>query len=260
MLLQHQHLVERGRAGDRRRAPALPHGGALERVRAIDDPLWLDADTIVHRDDVRGGAARRRRGDRGGTARRLRARRAARPPRAAAAARWGSACSTTSRSRRAGAQAELGLERVAIVDWDVHHGNGTQDDLRGDDRVLFVSLHQWPFYPGTGGPGRPARDHASTSRWRPARATTSTSHAFEHTVEPAVAALRAGARARLGGLRRARGRPARRHAASPRTASASSPAAAPRWRPRVAAVLEGGYDLETLPALVDAALEGFTRG
>src|SRR5262249_12052484 len=50
------------------------------------------------------------------------------------------------------AQAELGIERVAILDWDVHHGNGTQNILGDDPTVLFVSLHQWPFYPGTGGP------------------------------------------------------------------------------------------------------------
>ena len=43
-----------------------------------------------------------------------------------------------------------GFTRVAIVDWDVHHGNGTQDIFYADRRVLFVSLHQYPFYPGTG--------------------------------------------------------------------------------------------------------------
>jgi len=43
-----------------------------------------------------------------------------------------------------------GLSRVAIVDWDVHHGNGTQDMFYDDPRVLFISLHQFPFYPGTG--------------------------------------------------------------------------------------------------------------
>ncbi|MFP5375958.1 MAG: histone deacetylase, partial [Acidimicrobiia bacterium] len=42
-------------------------------------------------------------------------------------------------------------ERVVIVDWDVHHGNGTQDLFWADGRVLYASLHQWPFYPGTGG-------------------------------------------------------------------------------------------------------------
>jgi len=41
-------------------------------------------------------------------------------------------------------------ERVAIVDWDVHHGNGTQDMFYGDPRVLYVSTHQSPLYPGTG--------------------------------------------------------------------------------------------------------------
>ena len=42
--------------------------------------------------------------------------------------------------------------RVAILDWDVHHGNGTEEIFWDDGSVLFVSLHQWPFYPGTGGP------------------------------------------------------------------------------------------------------------
>lgn len=44
----------------------------------------------------------------------------------------------------------LGVERVAIVDFDVHHGNGTQDCFYDDGRVLFCSTHAWPLYPGTG--------------------------------------------------------------------------------------------------------------
>ncbi|MDB4946544.1 MAG: Acetylspermidine deacetylase [Labilithrix sp.] len=43
-----------------------------------------------------------------------------------------------------------GVKRVAIVDWDVHHGNGTQDAFVSDPSVLYVSTHQYPFYPGTG--------------------------------------------------------------------------------------------------------------
>ena len=43
-----------------------------------------------------------------------------------------------------------GFEKVAIVDWDVHHGNGTQQIFWRDPSVLFVSLHQFPWYPGTG--------------------------------------------------------------------------------------------------------------
>jgi acetoin utilization deacetylase AcuC-like enzyme len=43
-----------------------------------------------------------------------------------------------------------GAERVLIVDWDVHHGNGTQALVEGERDVHFVSMHQWPWYPGTG--------------------------------------------------------------------------------------------------------------
>jgi acetoin utilization deacetylase AcuC-like enzyme len=48
------------------------------------------------------------------------------------------------------ARKELGLERVAIVDPDLHHGNGTQDAFYDDPQVLYISTHQYPFYPGTG--------------------------------------------------------------------------------------------------------------
>lgn len=59
------------------------------------------------------------------------------------------------------ARLEFGLDRVLVVDYDVHHGNGTQDAFYHDPDVLFISTHQYPFYPGTGaledtgtGPGR----------------------------------------------------------------------------------------------------------
>lgn len=48
------------------------------------------------------------------------------------------------------AQKRYGLQRVLIVDWDVHHGNGTQHAFEDDPSVLFFSTHQFPFYPGTG--------------------------------------------------------------------------------------------------------------
>jgi acetoin utilization deacetylase AcuC-like enzyme len=48
------------------------------------------------------------------------------------------------------AQRHHGLERVLIVDWDVHHGNGTQALVESDPDIHFVSMHQWPWYPGTG--------------------------------------------------------------------------------------------------------------
>jgi acetoin utilization deacetylase AcuC-like enzyme len=51
------------------------------------------------------------------------------------------------------AQRKHGAERVAIVDFDVHHGNGTQDIFKDDPTVFYASSHQWPLYPGTGSPG-----------------------------------------------------------------------------------------------------------
>jgi len=52
------------------------------------------------------------------------------------------------------ARTRLGAERVLIVDWDVHHGNGTQALVEHTPEIHFVSMHQWPWYPGTG----PAED------------------------------------------------------------------------------------------------------
>ena len=43
-----------------------------------------------------------------------------------------------------------GLERIATIDWDVHHGNGTQDICYNNENILFISTHQYPYYPGTG--------------------------------------------------------------------------------------------------------------
>ena len=48
------------------------------------------------------------------------------------------------------AAVDFDLDRILIVDWDVHHGNGTQDIFWEDENVAFFSIHRWPFYPGTG--------------------------------------------------------------------------------------------------------------
>ena len=45
---------------------------------------------------------------------------------------------------------EFSLDRVLVVDWDVHHGNGTQDEFWADEQVGFLSIHRYPFYPGSG--------------------------------------------------------------------------------------------------------------
>ena len=71
------------------------------------------------------------------------------------------------------AQKTHGAERVAIVDWDVHHGNGTQDIFWNDPTVLYCSTHQMPLYPGTGAARRDRRrqyrQRAARSRQRQRR-------------------------------------------------------------------------------------------
>jgi acetoin utilization deacetylase AcuC-like enzyme len=152
------------------------------------------------------------------------------------------------------AQATLGLTRVAIVDWDVHHGNGTQEITLDDPTIFFASLHQWPFYPGTGGP----TEQGETLVNMPLPAGTGDAAYFEafdtvakavRRFEPDLLLISAGFDA---------------HVADPLANLAlSTEAFAELARrctdlaPRVAALLEGGYNLETLPALVESALSGF---
>jgi acetoin utilization deacetylase AcuC-like enzyme len=153
------------------------------------------------------------------------------------------------------AQDELDLRRVAIVDFDVHHGNGTEAIFRGDDTVLFVSLHQWPFYPGTGGPG--TSDGSTLNMPLPAGSDDgdyrTAFERVERTVRsfgPDIVLVSAGFDA---------------HSEDPlaqmlvsedgfRDLAQRSAALAPR----AAAVLEGGYNLATLPRLVAVAQQGFS--
>ena len=100
-----------------------------------------------------------------------------------------------------------GLERVLILDWDVHHGNGTNDIFHADDDVLFVSIHQWPLYPGTGPPqrrrlGRRRGATRSTCRCPAGRATTRTARSSSTSPARWSRAWEPAARARLRGLRR----------------------------------------------------------
>src|SRR5215212_3859378 len=78
----------------------------------------------------------------------------ARPPGHHAGKNFGMGfCLTNHAAVAAGHALSSGQERVAILDWDVHHGNGTQDIFYHDGRVLYLSVHQSPFYPGTGEAG-----------------------------------------------------------------------------------------------------------
>jgi acetoin utilization deacetylase AcuC-like enzyme len=153
------------------------------------------------------------------------------------------------------AQQQLGLERVAIVDFDVHHGNGTDAIFRDDDSVLFVSLHQWPFYPGSGGPG----DSDETTVNVPLRAGSGDAEyldAFAELVEPAVSRFDPQLVLVSAGFDAHEEDPlADMHVTEDGFRELARRCT--QLAPRVAAVLEGGYELETLPRLVEAALAGF---
>ena len=124
------------------------------------------------------------------------------------------------------AQAELGIERVAIVDWDVHHGNGTEAIVRGDDVDPVRLAPPVAVLPRHGWPGHERRDDRQHPARRPARATRVYADAFRTIVEPAVRSFEPELADRLGRIRRARRRSAGRHGASPRTGSGRWPPAA----------------------------------
>ena len=86
-------------------------------------------------------------------------------------------------------RARHGLERVLIVDWDVHHGNGTQHIFARDPGVLYVSTHRYPFYPGTGaldevGERRRRRASRSTCRFPGGFGDAEYVEAFRTVIEP----------------------------------------------------------------------------
>jgi acetoin utilization deacetylase AcuC-like enzyme len=151
------------------------------------------------------------------------------------------------------AQVNLGIDRVAILDWDVHHGNGTQDIFWSDPSVFFASIQQWPFWPGSGGPG----EGNETTLNVPLQAGSGDEvylETLERIVAPAIAAFEpelllvsagfdAAAGDLLGGMRVTE----RGFAEMTRRVSALAP--------RVGFVLEGGYTIENLPSLVGAVLE-----
>ena len=153
------------------------------------------------------------------------------------------------------AQIALGLERVAVVDFDVHHGNGTEALFADDSTVLTVSLHQWPFWPGTGGPGTSSEGVVNV----PLAAGSGDDEylsAFEVVVEPAVTAFAPDVVIVSAGFDAHQDDPlAEMEVTADGFRELARRSAA--FAPRTAAVLEGGYNLETLPELVQAALEGF---
>jgi acetoin utilization deacetylase AcuC-like enzyme len=162
----------------------------------------------------------------------------------------------------------MGLTRVAIVDWDVHHGNGTQEMFWREPGVLYISAHQFPFYPGTGdvdevGEGE-GKGYTVNLPLGAGGGDAIYATGFERVVLPVLAeyapelilvsaGFDASARDPLAQMQlsaAAFGWMARELARSAETSAGG----------RMALVLEGGYDLVALQAGLGSAVEGMLDG
>jgi acetoin utilization deacetylase AcuC-like enzyme len=147
-----------------------------------------------------------------------------------------------------------GAARVSIVDWDVHHGNGTQDIFWDDPTVQYLSVHQFPYYPGTGAPteiGGPHAQGATVNVGLPSGSGDAEYlAAFDHVIVPALLAFKPDLVLVSAGFDAFEHDPL----AGMRVTFAGFAAMARRLRSvadrvahgRIVAVLEGGYDLDGL--------------
>jgi acetoin utilization deacetylase AcuC-like enzyme len=229
----------------------------VEQIRSITSPTWLDGDTpgsdTTFQAALLSAGAAIEAAEKGGFA-------LSRPPghhalhdRAMGFCIFNSATIAARHSL-----AVDGVSRVAILDWDVHHGNGTQAIVWDDPNVLFLSLHQWPFYPGTGGPDEQT-DTIVNVPLPEGSGDEEYLRAFDEVVAPAVDRFSPELLIVSAGFDAHEQDPL----ASMRVTAAGFRELARRTAslaPRLAAVLEGGYNLGTLPSLVSATLAGFSEG
>jgi acetoin utilization deacetylase AcuC-like enzyme len=157
----------------------------------------------------------------------------------------------------------LGAGKVAIVDYDVHHGNGTQHTFEADPHILYISTHQYPYYPGTGAADETGRDRGSgftvnlplevgavddDYRIAFAQIVVPILRQFEPDLLIVSAGFDAHERDPLGGMRLTT-------AAFGAMTAELRTVADECCRGRIVAAVEGGYDLHALRASLDAAIE-----
>jgi acetoin utilization deacetylase AcuC-like enzyme len=163
------------------------------------------------------------------------------------------------------AQKQHGAERVAVVDFDVHHGNGSQDIFWSDATVMYCSTHQMPLYPGTGAAGeRGERDTIVNAPLRPGDGGAQFRNAFETVILPRLRDFRPDLIVISAGFDAHQRDPlanlnlleadygwATRKIMEVADTSAGG---------RVISVLEGGYDLEALASSVSEHVIALMRG
>jgi acetoin utilization deacetylase AcuC-like enzyme len=229
----------------------------LELLRSVDAPVYIEPNTVASQTSAEAAllaagcaieAART-----GGFA-------LVRPPghHATPVASFGFCLLNNAAIAARAVQAAGEAERVAIVDFDVHHGNGTQDIFWDDDTVFYASLHQRGIFPGSGGP----HEQAETTVNVPLPGGSGDAEwlaAFDDQVAPAVERFGPDLVLVSAGFDAHEAEDL--YLVDMRVTVDGFRELASRCRalaPRIAAVLEGGYNVDQLPTLVGAALEGFS--
>ncbi len=149
----------------------------------------------------------------------------------------------------------LGLERVAIVDFDVHHGNGSDAMVRRHDGIFFASSHQWPLYPGTGAPDDQIAGRLLNVPLPAGTDGVGFRAAYRDVILPAVAGFAPDLLMISAGFDAHRDDPLAQMALAEDDFEWVTRELC-RLAPRVVSVLEGGYNLDALPTCVAAHLRG----
>ena len=146
-------------------------------------------------------------------------------------------------------QAEAGVKKVAILDWDVHHGNGTQHAFYEDDSVLYVSLHQHPLYPGTGYPHERGKNNSNLNiQLAPGSGEERWMEALEKQALPALAKFDPGFLLISAGFDAHERDPLAHQKLKTASFARMTRAVLPVADGRIVSLLEGGYNLEALGA------------
>jgi acetoin utilization deacetylase AcuC-like enzyme len=165
-------------------------------------------------------------------------------------------------------ETEYKLKRIAIVDWDVHHGNGTQHSFESDPAILYISLHQYPHYPGTGaytekGTGE-GEGYTMNFPMDAGSGDREYMEAFENDIVPALEKFKPQIILISAGFDA--------HASDPLSSIQLSSESYYKFtkllqgvadkysEKRIIAVLEGGYDLKALADGVGEVMEAFEEG
>jgi acetoin utilization deacetylase AcuC-like enzyme len=154
----------------------------------------------------------------------------------------------------------LGARRVAILDWDVHHGNGTQHVFEDRDDVLYLSSHQYPFYPGTGAPDEIGRGEGTgftiNCALEPGQGDAEYGAVFHDLFLPALDAFAADLTIVSAGFDAHVRDPLAGMRMTERGFAAMCSAVRDSARHgKLVLLLEGGYDLDALTASVRASIE-----